>query len=170
MKKASVIALMMVFVLSGSTTAAADGYAFLGLGSGGEVEATSVGVDFGAVWPKESPRFLLGLSLSGSFTSESKKKTALLDEVRAPEFELAAVAGLAVVRGLFLVGSAGYSQSCTGTVFSGDSASECTNYDDNDVQNHLTWSGQVRYLFDHLILGGGFHNRRGPFVGLGLRF
>lgn len=75
-----------------------------------------------------------------------------------------------MTKGFFITGTAAVTQTCEGTVFKGDHPSDCAFYDDNDVKYEFTGSGQLRFVLKQMVLGGGYHNRRGIIGGIGFSF
>jgi hypothetical protein len=145
-------------------------YIFGTFGNGGEVDADSYGGEIGAIWPSSEPKYLIGLGMSYANSSKSESATFLLDEVRAPEYDIYVAGGFNLAKGFFITGTAGFSETCEGTVFKGDDPSDCISYDNNDVSYKFTGSGQLRFVYEHLMLGVGYHNRRGVVGGIGVSF
>lgn len=170
MKKYLLIVLFAVISLMVAHNANATVYFFGQLGSGGEVDDVSYGGEIGAIWPKEEPQYLLGIGLWWTEQSESESYTFLLDKVRSDEWELYGAAGINLIEGIFLAGTIGFSETCEGTVFKGDNPNDCGSYDDNDKEYKLTGSGQLRFTYKNLMIGAGYHNRRGIVGGIGFVF
>lgn len=167
MKKyfSAVLAVALFFAINGS--ADAGFYLFGNVGGGDNV---SYGGDLGAIWPSEDPKYLLGIGASSGGNSEEKEATFLLDRVKSSDLEIYAAFGYAFLKNLFIVGTAGATEVCEGTVFKGDDASSCASYDDNKTEYKFSGSGQLRYVYKHLIIGAGYHNRRGIVGGIGFMF
>lgn len=65
-----------------------------------------------------------------------------------------------IIRNLYLVGTVGGSFQETKETWWGIE-------DVKDTEGLFTASGQVRYVWKHLMVGTGYHNRRGVIGGLG---
>jgi hypothetical protein len=153
-----------------SINADAEIYIFGNGGTGGEADAASIGGEFGVIWPKDNQAYLLGMGFSWTDTEKSERATILLDKVRANELEWYGAVGLKLTSGFFITGTAGVTETCEGLVFKGESPSNCTSMDGTDTKNIFTWSGQLRYIYQRLMLGVGYHNRRGILAGIGFNF
>lgn len=94
----------------------------------------------------------------------------IFDKVRDDEWELYGATGISFIKNFFIVGTAGFSEICEGSVLKGEETSECSSWEGNDKETKFTGSGQLRYLYERLIIGVGYHNRRGIILGIGVRF
>lgn len=139
------------------------GYLLLtaGGGFGGTAGAGSLGLEGG--W--RGNRTLLGVGLAGIFAGgdwETAGDNPLMtyEMKRNADLEVCAAIGAALTRNWYLVGTAGWSfDSTTGrTTFNSGTPVE---WDPVFGDGVFTWSGLLQHERDHLILGGGFHHRRG---------
>lgn len=179
MKNIVVLAFLGLFFVLTQHDASANGYFLINGGSGGKYNASSLGGEIGVVWPATDLQYFLGFGIS-QINSETRERyypagggvnpPYVWDKVRSNEQELYAAGGLRLVNDFFLGGSVGASTVCEGTVLKGESASSCDSWDGNKSETNVTWSGQIRYIWKNLIIGGGYHNRRGPVLGIGFNF
>ena len=170
MKKYLMILLVGLIVATAAVRADAGFYILGTAGGGGESGSSSYGGEIGAIWPNDEPKYMLGLGASKSTNGSKETATFLLDKVKSDDIEIYGAGGIAVTKGLFVVGTAGATETCEGTVFKGDDASSCASYDDNETSYKFAASGQLRYVYKQLIIGAGYHNRRGIVGGIGIRF
>lgn len=150
--------------------APADAYILGTFGSGGEVDAPSFGGEVGRIWPEDEPKYLLGLGVSRADSGKILERGWIFDKVRDNEWELYGAAGISFTKSLFVVGTAGYSVLCEGGVLKEEETSACSSWEGNDTEIRSSVSGQLRYVYKSLIIGGGYHNRRGIIIIGGIRF
>lgn len=170
MKKYLLVALVVSCFVFGSKDANAGVYFFGNGGGGGKADGGSIGGEIGGIWPKDAPKYLLGLGLSQTNSEKSEPATFILDKVRSNEYEFYGAAGLGLTKGFFITGTGGVTETCEGTVLKGDDPSSCADYDGNDVKYKFTGSGQLRFVHKQLMLGIGYHSRRGIIGGIGISF
>jgi hypothetical protein len=170
MKKCILVISVVSCIVFGVNSSDAEIYVYGNGGGGGEAKAPSIGGEFGVIWPKGDQKYLAGMGFSYADTEKSEPGTFLLDKVRANEVEIYGAAGLNLTKGFFITGTAGVTETCEGYVFKGESPSNCTSMDGVDKKNKFTGSGQLRFINNRLMLGIGYHNRRGVVGGIGLNF
>jgi hypothetical protein len=167
MKKYLLLILAMALFLGMSESADAGIYLFGNVGGGDNI---SYGGDLGVIWPGENPKYLLGIGASTGANSETKRATIYLDKVKSSDLEIYGAFGYGFLKNLFIVGTAGATEVCEGIAIKGDDASSCASYEDNKTEYRFSGSGQLRYVYKHLIIGAGYHNRRGIIGGIGFMF
>jgi len=170
MKKNLLILLLVIFSLMISKYANAGGYIFGTVGNGGEMGTVSYGGEIGVIWPQAEPKYLIGLGGAWAHTSYRQHYSFILDKVRENEYELYGAAGISLVKHVFIVVTAGFDRGCEGYVIKGDSTSACEATDDTDVKTKFAGSGQLRFVYKHLMIGAGYDNIRGIIGGIGLSF
>jgi hypothetical protein len=166
------VSLAMSVLLLCAGDAWGGGYVVLtgGEGSSKTLNAESVGAEGG--W--HGRRLLLGIGFSVAFTEGpwrlvTSNHLANNSEKRNDEVELYAAVGLAVLRHLYLVGTmGGAEESKTGRTRTPSGAT--VEWDPETTGRHLTFSGQLQYELGWLVVGGGYHNRRGAVGRVGVRF
>lgn len=169
MKKYLFILLVVIFSLFVYENANAGVYIFGNIGSGGEVDDSSIGGEIGATLPTSNPSFLLGIGISVAGISKTERISDFADREFSDEWEGYGAVGIRLISGLYLVGTAGYSQQTESiTLHAGGVSVEGGNEEVKD--EHFTASGQLRYVYKSLIIGGGYHNRRGIIGGIGFAF
>lgn len=151
----------------------AQGYFMLIGGNHGALNSGSFGIEAGTFFPRKDPRFFLG----GDFSTIGK---GYLDYLRGPngtripdENEFGAVAGIRMLRGVYLVGTAGVSWHSEqeflppngGSLWFGEGT-----LIGEKRKVYGSGSGQLRFVFKRMILGAGYHSRRGVVVGVGFTF
>jgi hypothetical protein len=165
---------LLVYSFATASAVYADVYIVGTGGNGGEAKASSLGIEGG--WIGEN--FLLGIGYSltnndetvteGTPTSKSDTtpRGAPWNTTKTEkENEIYFSGGIRVVDRLFLVANAGYSQQLV------KFHSGYFNIDfDEDAKNRFTYGGQLLYNYKHLVISGGYHNRRGVVVELGFSF
>lgn len=167
MEKCFLILLVIIFSFIVSKNANAGVYIFGTVGSGGEVDAASYGGEIGAIWPKDEPKYLLGVGASNAESGEREPYSVVLDKVRDDELEIYGAAGIGLVKSFFIVGTAGASFVTECLAFKG---MDCSGMDDADEEVKFAVSGQLRFVYKNLMIGAGYHNRRGIIGGIGFAF
>src|SRR3972149_9154478 len=100
MKKYYVMLLVSTLLLFVSTNVMAAVYIFGNVGSGGEVDAFSYGGEIGAIWPKDEPKYLLGIGASNANSGTRQPATIILDYVHDDELEIYGAAGIGLVKSI----------------------------------------------------------------------
>lgn len=166
MKKYSLVfCLILVIGLLPISNVYGDGYLLLTGGGGGESNAGSIGGEGGWI----GQNFLLGIGLSVIFTGgDWESKGYGYYKKHDDEYEGYGVVGIRILKDWFLVGTAGYSEeTITGKTCAGGT---CVEWDPEVEEGHFTYSGQLQYVYKRLIIGGGYHNRRGVVGRIGFSF
>jgi hypothetical protein len=141
----------------------ADVYFVFTGGNGGQADVSSIGAEGGWI----GKRVLLGIGyaqLSNDNTVPQVTSSGTNYFVYKKEEELYGSLGVKLIDDLFLVGNAGYSQqliefrSFLGVTF------------DEDPKRYFTYGGQLQYTFHHIVIGAGYHNRRGIVGKIGFSF
>lgn len=122
------------------------------------------------MFPKDDPKYLLGGSLSVAFNGRREERIGPFIESKIRnEQEVYGAGGFRLVKDLFLVGTAGIaSQSEKKDVIR--APGEPKGVIEVPLHNFLSASGQVRYVRKRIMVGLGYHSRRGVFAGLGFVF
>ena len=147
----------------------AQGYVmFSGGGGGGAAHAASGGVEFGKLFPRENPRFLLGGDLSVATNGYPAERSEFFQTDVRNEQQIGAVAGLRVVRGVYLVGTGGLSERAERDymIVNGKRILLA----EVPGKTYGSGSGQLRFVYKRFVFGVGYHSRRGVVVGLGFTF
>jgi len=168
MKKYILVFGLIVFVgLLPISNVYGDTYLLLTVGGG---NAGSIGIEGGWLGQK----FLLGIGFSVIFPKDSWRMTnanvfGSSYQRTGPEGEGYGSAGIMILQDWFLVITAGlyYESIQSKTVTYGGTSVE---WDPEFKEPNLAYSGQLQYTYDILIVGGGYHNRRGIVGRIGIRF
>jgi hypothetical protein len=156
--------------LLAATRASGGGYVVVAVGAGGESGAGSVGGEGG--WLGE--RLLLGIGLASVFTGgewETINSNPLLsyEEKRNNKAECYGSLGWAVARSWRLVGTAGASFGST-TGRTSTNLGTTVEWDPEYDSGRFACSGLLQFERRRLVVGGGYHNRRGGVGRIGFRF
>lgn len=146
-----------------------QGYVFFNGGGGGPAHAGSGGFEFGKIFPKENPRFLLGgaFSVTNNGYPLPQFTPFLKTDVR-DEQELALVGGIRLARGIYAVGTGGMSdRSRKDYLVLGGNKDLLGEYGGT---LRGVGSGQLRFVYRRFMLGVGYHSRRGLVAGVGFTF
>ena len=157
------------FVHAGAYAGGIDGYVFGNGGSGGKADAASGGIEGGLLLPREDSKlgYLLGVGLSGIDRADNDDRGIWSTEY-SDEWEGYFAFGVRpVIKNLYLVGSVGGSIREVSDTFNYKGTKIEGFESDEENEFHFTTSGQVRYVWKHLMVGAGYHNRRGVIGGIG---
>ena len=154
---------------TGSHIAYCQGYVFFSGGGGGPARAENVGVEGGKIFTEKKYPYLLGGSLSVAFNGRKGENigTFLETSIRN-EQEINGAAGLRLVKGLFIVGTAGLSVQSEKDVINVPGTP--TVIEEVPLNKYFSASGQLRYVYKRFMFGAGYHSRRGVLAGLGFAF
>lgn len=176
-KKNLVFCIIFVIGLLNISNVYGGGYFLLTAGGGGEANAVNIGGEAGYMWRI----FLLGMGISVTLPdSDWEKIDSDYDEdfeyvddsgryeKKEDELELYIAGGVRVLKDFFVVATAGYSiqaiakKNCVPGL--------CIEWSPEFEKEYFTYSGQLRYVYKRLIIGGGYHNRRGIVGRIGITF
>ncbi len=164
-----VFAMMAVMNLWLSKDVYAQGYLFISGGGAGSAKAGSVGVEAGKMFPRRDPQYLLGGSFSVALNGSAGASVPPVFESKIRhEQEINGVAGFRFARGLFFVGTAGVSSQTEKDVF--HFPGQPQEVDQIPLHTFFSGSGQFRYIHKKLMVGVGYHSRRGIIGGFGFTF
>ncbi len=166
------IAVLLFCVTMGfiQDSAYAGWYVFGNGGGGGEADTASGGLEGGGIF---KPDAKIGYLLGGGFSIADRAKTeerGNWDTEFTNEGEGYFAFGIRpIIKGLYLVGTAGASvRESSDTWHTGTSAGTIEGFEsDEGNEGYFTTSGQIRYIWKHLMIGAGYHNRRGVIGGIG---
>lgn len=163
-------ALLLVLGICSPARLPAQGYMFFtGGGGGGSAGAGSFGVEGGKILARGDGKFFLGGSLGVAFNGRSGGRTGAFLETRIRnEQELYGAAGIRLQRRLYLVGTAGLADQSARDIIRVPGAPKVV--EEYPLNTFVTGSGQLRFVFKRVVLGAGYHSRRGLIAGLGFTF
>jgi hypothetical protein len=146
----------------------AQGYVMFSGGTGGAAHATSAGIEAGKFFPRNNPRFLLGGDFSVAVNGHPGERLPNFQTDIRNEQQIGAVAGLRLVKHLYLVGTGGVSSRDEKDylVVNGKRTLIA------EIQGTVygSGSGQLRFVYRRFILGVGYHSRRGLVFWFGFTF
>ena len=178
MKSRIVLAAVAIVLIIGCGNARAGGYLLLNVANSSELNGTSFGGEAGILWPRDTPKYMLGIGVSLKEVDRTPRYTGggHWQTARSPwdevdyYGEVYAAAGFGVGAGFFLTGTVGLTERCKGDVHQGESASQCVSVEGNDTQYGASGSAQLRYIYKHLMVGAGYHINRGAIGLIGVIF
>lgn len=146
----------------------AQGYVMINGGVGGAAHAPSGGIEAGKFFPRNNPRFLLGGDFSVAVNGHPGERLPGFESDIRNEQQIGAVAGLRLVKHLYLVGTGGVSSRAEKYYFVGNG--KRTFITELPGRIYGSGSGQFRLVYKRFIIGVGYHFRRGLVVGVGFTF
>ena len=160
----ALVLVCIVFIGFVHTGAYADvgGYVFGNGGDGGEADGASGGLEGGLLLKQDAKiGWLGGLGLSATDREEPDDNREYTEE-----WEGYFAFGIRpMIKNLYLVGTVGGSaRDSSETLHIGGEVLEDM---EQESEINFTTSGQVRYVWKHLMVGAGYHNRRGVIGGIG---
>ncbi len=152
-----------------SRPAHAQRYFFLNGGGGGAAQAGSVGGEAGKMFPSPDPKYLLGGSFSVAFNGRNGGNLGPAFQIHIrDEQQINAVAGVRLVKHLFLVGLLGVAAQSERDVITPVGQPQVI--EEAPLHTYLSGAAQFRYVRKRAMVGVGYDSRRGVVGGLGLTF